>query len=89
MPTEGMRPEPEVSLEEVGLSEEVVDVGLCADVTPVLEVSCSERMGIVVGVLPGVSEVFEFLVSVVEVVGSVESVLAGVEVGSARINGQR
>jgi hypothetical protein len=52
-PTLGAAPGPELSLDEVGLSEEVADVGLCADVTPVLSVSCSGRMGAVAAVFPG------------------------------------
>jgi hypothetical protein len=52
-PTLGAAPGPELSLDEVGLSEDVADVGLCADVTPVLSASCSGRMGRVVAVLPG------------------------------------
>ena len=41
-----------MSFEEVGLSLEVAEVGLWAEVTPVLSVSCSGRMGPVAGVLP-------------------------------------
>lgn len=48
-------PGPELSFEEVGLSDEVAEVGLWAEVTPVLSVSCSGRMGSVAGVLPGAS----------------------------------
>lgn len=69
-PTEGVGPAPEVSLEEEGASEAVADVGLCANFTPVLSVSCSERMGIVEVVLPGISGfevVFVCIVSVFEV----------------------
>jgi hypothetical protein len=56
-PTDGLGPESEVSFEDDGLSEEVAEVGLCMDVTPVLSVSCSERMALVAEVLPGRSVV--------------------------------
>jgi len=51
-PTEGVAPGPDVSLDDVGLSEEVAEVGLWMEVTPVLSVSCSERIGPVAGVFP-------------------------------------
>ena len=96
-PTEGVGPAPEVSLEEEGGSEEVVDEGLCAEVTPVLSASCSERIGNVVGVLPGMSglvdvvfvSVVEGIASVSEVaVGFVDFVAEGVNVGSAEMKCQ-
>jgi hypothetical protein len=55
--TDGVAPGPDVSLLEVGLSEEVAEVGLWTDVTPVFSVSCSGRMGPVEGVFPGWAEV--------------------------------
>lgn len=66
-PTEGVAPGPEVLLDEVGLSEEKPEAGWCREVTPVLSVSCSGRMGPVSVVLPGRSA----WVSVFEVLGSV------------------
>ena len=66
---------------DVGLSEEVADVGLWMDVTPVLSVSCSERMG-----LFGMSDFDVGLAgeSVVEVGLRVESVVEGA-VGSVGV----
>lgn len=64
---------------DVGLSEEVADVGLWMDVTPVLSVSCSERMG-----LFGISDFDVGLAveSVVEVGLLVESMVGEGAVGS-------
>lgn len=65
-----------MSLEDVGASDGVSGMGLCAKVTPVLSVSCAEGMGIVVGALSGMSVFVED-----EVVGFVGS--DAVELGSA------
>lgn len=62
--TEGAAPGPVLSLDEVGLSDAVAEVGLWSEVTPVLSVSCSDRMGPVEVVLPGASVVFGLEVKV-------------------------
>jgi hypothetical protein len=68
-PTEGLGPALEVSFEDVGFMVEVAEAGLCREVTPVLSVSCSGRMGPVEAVFPVV-----VVGTVVEdVVGSVEA----------------
>ena len=92
MSTEVARPAAGVLLEEGG-SKDRGNVGLWTDVTLVLSVSCSERIGIVDVVLSGTSGFVEaVLVYVAEGVVSVfeseiGSVLEGVEVGSAEVEG--